>query len=102
MYGLIGAIRATAGDRDTLMAALASRSVGMPGNEVYLIAADANDPDLVWVTESWRSREAHQASLSLPAVREAIARARPVIAGFDSQVETVPLPAPETPGTQRI
>jgi quinol monooxygenase YgiN len=102
MYGLIGAIRATAGDRDTLIDALAAGSAAMPGNELYLIAADANDPDLVWITETWRSREDHQASLSLPAVQEAIARARPVIAGFESQVETVPLPAPETPATRGI
>lgn len=102
MYGLIGAIRSTPGDRDVLMGALASGSQDMPGNEVYLIAADANDADLVWITESWRSREDHQASLALPAVQQAIARARPVIAGFESQVEIIPLAAPETPATRGI
>ena len=102
MFGLIGAIRATPGDRDELMDALAAGSQDMPGNESYVIAADANDPDLVWVTESWRSREYHQASLSLPAVQEAIARARPLIAGFESQVETVPLPGSETPASSSI
>ncbi|WP_268811377.1 hypothetical protein [Archangium violaceum] len=29
--------------------------------------------------------------VSLPAVREAIAKARPIIAGFDNRVETVPV-----------
>jgi len=33
----------------------------------------------------------HDASLSLPAVRDAIAKGRPLIAGFSNQVETVPL-----------
>lgn len=90
MYGLIGAIRATAGHREDLIAALAHGSADLPGNELYAIAADANDPDLVWVTEHWQSPEHHSASLALPHVQQAIAQARPHIAGFESRVETDP------------
>lgn len=35
-----------------------------------------------WTTEVWDSQASRQASLSLPAVRQAIGRGRPLIAGF--------------------
>jgi hypothetical protein len=53
MYGLIGKITATAGQRDTLAS--------------------------------------HQASLGSPAVKAAITRGRPLIAGLSNRVETIPL-----------
>ncbi|WP_084104073.1 putative quinol monooxygenase [Demequina sp. NBRC 110056] len=90
MYGLIGAMRAVSGHREELIEALTAGSEGLPGNVLYAIAADAQDPDVVWVVEHWRSREDHQASLALPQVQEAIARGRPHIAGFESRVETEP------------
>ncbi len=40
---------------------------------------------------SLTSREHHQASLKLPAVQEAVARARPHITGFGERFETVPV-----------
>ncbi|MGO4843939.1 antibiotic biosynthesis monooxygenase, partial [Rhizobiaceae sp. 2RAB30] len=42
-------------------------------------------------TEVWDNAASHKASLSLPAVQAAIAKARPMIAGFDSHVETEPV-----------
>ena len=47
--------------------------------------------DALWITEVWESKASHDASLSLAAVKEVIARGRPLIAGFSNQVETVPL-----------
>ena len=41
--------------------------------------------------EVWDSRDSHRASLQLPAVRATIARARPMIAGFESSTETEPV-----------
>jgi quinol monooxygenase YgiN len=63
----------------------------MPGCLSYVVAADANEPDALWVTEVWQSQASHQASLQLPAVRAAIAKGRPLIAGFSSRVETAPI-----------
>jgi quinol monooxygenase YgiN len=37
------------------------------------------------VTELWESRQAHDASLQDPAVREAVAQGRPLIASFASE-----------------
>jgi quinol monooxygenase YgiN len=91
MYGLIGRIRAVAGQREALAAVLSENEGGMPGCLSYIVALDTADPDTLWVTEVWESQDAHRASLSLPAVQAAIARGRPLIAGFDSRVETSPI-----------
>ena len=91
MFGTIGRIKAIAGKRDALAAILASGSGEMPGCISYIIAEDLADADALWVTEIWESKEAHQASLSLPVVREAIGKGRPLIAGFDSGAQTRPI-----------
>lgn len=91
MYGLIGKIRAVSGQRDALLAILLDGIGGMPGCLSYVVAKDPTDADAIWVTEVWDSRESHAASLQLPQVRDAIVRARPIIDGFDSSVETEPV-----------
>ena len=87
MYGLIGRIKAVAGKRGELAAVLVQDG-GMPGCLSYVVAEDPADADALWVTEVWVDQAAHRASLSLPAVQAAIAKGRPLIAGFDSRVET--------------
>ena len=83
MYGLIGRMTATPGQRDALAAILLSGTDSMPGCLSYIVASDPAEPDALWITEVWESAEHHRASLSLPAVQEAIAKGRPLIAGFD-------------------
>ena len=88
MYGLIGRIKAVAGKRDELASVLVQDDGGMPGCLSYVVAEDPNDLDALWVTEVWVDQAAHRASLQLPAVQAAIAKGRPLIAGFDNRVET--------------
>lgn len=88
MYGLIGRIKAVAGKRGELAAVLVQEDGGMPGCLSYVVAEDPADADALWVTEVWVDQAAHRASLSLPAVQAAIAKGRPLIAGFDNRVET--------------
>ena len=57
----------------------------------YVIAADPADSDALWITEVWDSQASHQGSHSLPAVQAAIAKGRPMIAGFSNRVDTVPI-----------
>ncbi|WP_430868103.1 putative quinol monooxygenase [Demequina aurantiaca] len=90
MYGLIGSILVLPENRDTLLSALERGSVDLPGCVSYVVAADAEDPSLVWVTEVWDSAQAHAASLELDHVRAAIADAKPVVLGFGTRVETEP------------
>ncbi|WP_311270083.1 putative quinol monooxygenase [Sphingobium sp. WCS2017Hpa-17] len=90
-YGLIGQMLSQPGKRDELVAILTAATGGMPGCLSYVVALDTTNTDAIWITEIWDSRESHAASLKLPAVRAAIAKARPIIAGFPQHFETVPV-----------
>ncbi|MCC6309926.1 MAG: antibiotic biosynthesis monooxygenase [Trueperaceae bacterium] len=90
MFGLIGKIRAREGRAEELAEVLTSGTGAMPGCTAYLVARDVADPDVLWVTEVWEDKESHAASLRLPSVQAAIARGRPLIAGFELHVETSP------------
>ncbi|MEN2712922.1 putative quinol monooxygenase [Sphingomonas sp. NPDC092331] len=90
-YGLIGKIKARPGKRAELVALLSGGTGGMPGCMAYLIAEDLKDADGIWITEIWKTRQFHADSLKLPAVQAAIAKGRPLIAGFETHVETRPV-----------
>ena len=91
MYGLIGKVSAVSGQRDALAAVLLEGTRAMPGCLSYVIAADATDSDALWITEVWDGQASHGSSLSLPSVQAAIAKGRPMIAGFSNRVETAPI-----------
>lgn len=91
MFGLIGKMTAVAGQRDALAEILLEGTASMPGCLSYIIAADQEDADALWITEVWDSRASHEASLTLPAVQAAIVKGRPLIAGFSDRTETMPL-----------
>lgn len=91
MYGLIGQMLAAPGKRDELLAILGESTADMPGCLSYVIAKDPDNADAIWITEVWTDKDAHAASLKLPAVQAAIAKARPIIAGFPQRFETVPV-----------
>ncbi|NWK98099.1 antibiotic biosynthesis monooxygenase [Sphingobium lactosutens] len=90
-YGLIGQMLSAPGKRDELVGYLRAATGAMPGCLSYIVALDTANPDAIWITEVWDSRESHAASLKLPAVRAAIAKAKPIIAGFPQHFETVPV-----------
>ena len=101
MYGLIGKMTTTPGQRDALIAILLGGTGSMPGCLSYVVAKDPADENAIWITEVWDSEASHSASLTLPAVKEAIAKGRPMIAGFSDRVVTAPvggygLPKPES------
>ena len=91
MFGMIGKMTATPGQRDQVVKMLLESTGAMPGCLSYIVALDTSDADGIWITEVWDSEASHKASLTLPAVREVIARARPLIAGFSNQVTTAPV-----------
>jgi quinol monooxygenase YgiN len=91
MHGLIGKMKAASGHRDALIAILLDGVAGMPGCLSYVVARDPADPDGLWITEVWDSEASHKASLALPQVRDAIANARPIIAGFEQHIVTEPV-----------
>lgn len=91
MYGLIGKIMAVPGQRDALVEILLEGVAGMPGCLSYVVATDPADADALWITEVWDRKESHEASLSLPSVQQAIAKGRPLIAGFGERIVTTPV-----------
>ena len=91
MYGLIAKMKTKPGQRDALIAVLIEGSASMPGCLSYIVAKDPADSEAIWVTEAWESRTNHQASLSLPSVQQAMAKGRPLIAGFGERFETQPV-----------
>lgn len=91
MYGLIGKMLTMPGGRDAVIAALLESTDAMPGCLSYIVATDPSDANAIWITEVWDSPASHQASLGLPAVKAAIAKARPLIAGFGERFETAPV-----------
>src|SRR3712207_6213016 len=91
MYGLIGQMTAVAGQRGALIAILLEGIADMPGCLSYIVAEDPGDANAIWITEVWDGPASHKASLSLPSVRQAIARAKPLIAGFGTRIVTTPV-----------
>lgn len=91
MYGLIGNCRAIAGKRDELAACMLENVSGMPGCLAYVVALDPEDGDRLWITEVWVDQASHRASLEIPAVKETIARAKPLIAEFGEFHVTTPV-----------
>lgn len=91
MYGLITKINTIQGKRDELIVVLLDGTANMPGCLSYVIAKDASENDAIWISEVWSSKESHEASLSLPSVKESMAKGRPFIAGFARTAVTIPV-----------
>ena len=91
MHGLIGKMIAVEGKRDELIKVLLDGVSGMPGCLSYVVAKDPKDANAVWITEVWDSPESHKNSLTLPSVKAAIAKGRPLIAGFGESFTTEPV-----------
>lgn len=87
IYGLIGSMTAVPGKRDALIAVLLEGLKDMPGNRLYVVGHDPAKADKLWISEVWDSAESHRASLQLPQVQAAIARARPLIAEMGDRQE---------------
>lgn len=93
MYGLISKLKAQPGQRDALVRVLLQGSHDLPGCVHYIVSRDVHDHNIVWVVETWESTQAHHAALTLPAVMEAMAQGRPLIAAIDRRIETLPVTA---------
>ena len=91
MYGEIGKITAVPGKRDEVIANILDAINNMPGCLSYIVAKDPRNSDAIWITEVWDSKASHEASLSIPSVKAAIAKNLPLIAGFGDSVVTVPV-----------
>ena len=91
MMGLITQFLTRPERRDELASILAGGSRDMPGCLSYVVAADASRDDALWVTELWTDAQHHLASLSIPAVRDAMAEGRKLVESVGQRIATQPL-----------
>jgi quinol monooxygenase YgiN len=91
MYGLIAKMTLLPGKREEVIALLAGSSANLPGCFSYVIAKDGTDENILWVTEVWESKTAHDASLTLRAVLAVIPKVKPLVAQFERVAETEPI-----------
>jgi quinol monooxygenase YgiN len=91
MYGEIGKIIAVSGKRDEVIENILNAISNMPGCLSYIVAKDVSNGDAIWISEVWDSRANHEASLSLPSVKDAIAKNLPLIGGMGDSTITIPV-----------
>jgi quinol monooxygenase YgiN len=92
-FGLYGKITVQPGQREAMAAVLLEAARLLqddPQCELYLVNASESEPDVIWVSEVWSSREAHSAALARDDVRALIQRGGPLIAGGE-RIDVVPL-----------
>jgi len=88
-YGLFGKMGVKPGMRDRV-AEILLRDVDKLkaiGCQAYIVTLDPKDANSIWVMEVWESEAAHDASLKLPSVQQAIKEAMPMLTGEFSQMK---------------
>ena len=98
MFGHIVKMTATSGRRDSLIDVIFEGIRNMPGCLSYIVAKDGANPDALWITEVWDSEASHKASLLLSAVRAAMSKGQPLIAGMGEPIITTPVGGHGLPG----
>ena len=91
MWGLIAKITLLPGKRDEMIRILKESAAEMPGCLSYVVAKDAADENTIWVTEVWDGMASHDASLSLPAVKNAIPLGKAIVSHFERIAVTSPV-----------
>jgi len=91
MWGMIAKIALFPGKRDDMIQILKESAADMPGCLSYIVAKDAADENTIWVTEVWDSVSSHDASLSSPAVKNAVPRGKAIVSNFERIAVTSPV-----------
>jgi len=91
MWGLIARLTVVPGRRDEMIGILKESAADMPGYLSYVVAKDSADENAIWVTEVSDSMASHDASLSLPAVKNAIPRGKAIVSNFERIAVTSPV-----------
>jgi quinol monooxygenase YgiN len=93
-FGMYVKFTARSEQRDRLVGQLlkAAELAGeAPGCRLYVVNISPEEPDTVWVTEIWDSREAHDASLSAEGAAELIAETMPLLASRPEAIPVIPV-----------
>lgn len=85
MYQLHGSLKAAKGNGNKLAEILIEASEvvsALDGCKLYIVSADLNNEDIIWITEVWESKEAHDSSLAMDSVKKLIGKAMPLLDGM--------------------
>jgi quinol monooxygenase YgiN len=92
MYGLIVRLTAESGRRAELINVLGGDdSHTVSGCRSFIVAEDAADEDVLWVTEVWESEASHKASLELPPSKAGLPPIESLIARYERIAVTKPV-----------
>lgn len=89
-YGYIGSMKVKPGHRAEVVALLVAGAHGLreAGCDLCVVTESATDEDTVWVSEVWKSKEHHDASLQLPEAKASISKVMPLLTGEFTRQET--------------
>lgn len=85
MYQLHGSLKATKGNGYKLAEILIEASEVVTAIEeckLYIVSTDPKDDDIIWITEVWDNKVAHDNSLALDSVKTLIGKAMPLLDGM--------------------
>ncbi len=90
-YGFSITFTTHPGKRDELVKILLESADQLKDNTdcLHYLISTTNEPDAVWVYETWVSKEAHDAALDPPEAKALIQQAMPLIASASHQIDTV-------------
>jgi quinol monooxygenase YgiN len=91
-HGFHATLTARPGKGDELVALLlGAPSLPNPDCVAFLVCRSASDPDTVFVTEGWTSREAHGEFFATGPAKDLVERLRPLLARDSEYVDAVPV-----------
>ena len=92
MYGLIVKLTSAPNRRDELIELMGGEdSHTIPGCLSFIVAEDAADENVLWITEVWESQAAHEDSLKQTESQESFSNADTLIAGYEKIATTKPI-----------
>ncbi|WP_089107007.1 putative quinol monooxygenase [Streptomyces hyaluromycini] len=90
-YGCMASMKTRPGFRDEVVSILLSAVDGLreAGCAIYIVGLADGDDTTIWVTEVWKTKGHHDASLELPEAKAAISKAMPMLTGEFTKQEVL-------------
>ena len=92
-YGLLNKLTAKPGKRDEVISILleSGKLLDDPACQMYMVSEAADDPNVIYVTDLWTSKQRHQKALQKPELRPFVEKAMPLLEGMPEQTEIKPV-----------
>ena len=62
-----------------------------PDCHMYMVSEATEDPNVIWVTDVWTSKESHEEALKAPELRPYVEKSMPLLEGMPEQIEIRPV-----------